>query len=610
MAPAPDEEISAPRPRLGPLDLALLTFTCTLYALTSSPTLQGHDSPEWVNLSLHGGVAHPPGYPLYTLLLQLAGTLPLPLGPAHRMSLLSAALMSMAVVVLSRALIQRNAHPFTARVAALAFGLTLPAWRLAGVPEVFAGLALNGAAFLYVLHWIDNAEELLPRHGAALGAVVGAGMAHHHSVALLLPLLVPLVLFPHARAGFQRWSGAAAAAAAAALLVVGAAWTGTLLLTREGSYCFSDLHSPIRLLWHVLRVEYGTLSSSRLAGSWSLDATGDLLVDTLAGFHILAPLALAALKGRRGWPVALCWLLTGPWLLGTFTLDQDGTQVLAPLETRERFEILPLLLTAVLASDALAALAFKLPQRKRPLVVRAYAGVLCLSVGAAGAVTLPQASWRGETALERTLLEAVDGAPRNAAIVAGGDAWQFGLPFVAQQRGRNDLLILDFPRAFTGDRPDPQAQLLLRNACGEMPCPPENWPQALRAVALHRPVLFFPAGLAHRLGAGAELSVVGLFSMIGGPPPSLGEQAQALARYQEGRVPGIVDDPRRYWQAHAIAVWGEPWMVLHAVASRANDTDTQRVANEQLQSIIARVVPAARIPVDGSHPAFPRTPRR
>src|SRR5690349_9590350 len=67
-----------------------------LYLLTCSPTVNFTDSGELVTVAWVGGVPHPPGYPLYTLLSILFVHIPFG-DPAWRMNILSALFGALAV---------------------------------------------------------------------------------------------------------------------------------------------------------------------------------------------------------------------------------------------------------------------------------------------------------------------------------------------------------------------------------------------------------------------------------------------------------------------------------------------------------------------------------
>jgi hypothetical protein len=67
-----------------------------LYTITCSPTVNFTDSGELITVAWTGGIAHPPGYPLYTMLGSVF--IHLPLGnPAWRMNILSALFAALAV---------------------------------------------------------------------------------------------------------------------------------------------------------------------------------------------------------------------------------------------------------------------------------------------------------------------------------------------------------------------------------------------------------------------------------------------------------------------------------------------------------------------------------
>jgi hypothetical protein len=65
----------------------------TVYLLTASRTIYGVDSGDFLAAAWVFGVAHPPGFPLYTLLLSLWSRIPFGLDPIFQMNLTSAILM-------------------------------------------------------------------------------------------------------------------------------------------------------------------------------------------------------------------------------------------------------------------------------------------------------------------------------------------------------------------------------------------------------------------------------------------------------------------------------------------------------------------------------------
>jgi hypothetical protein len=76
----------------------LFTVTLLAYLVTLSPTVNFVDSGEIITLGVTAGIAHPPGYPLYTLLIIAASALPFG-NPAVRVNVVSALNGALAIVL-------------------------------------------------------------------------------------------------------------------------------------------------------------------------------------------------------------------------------------------------------------------------------------------------------------------------------------------------------------------------------------------------------------------------------------------------------------------------------------------------------------------------------
>src|SRR5690242_2199507 len=95
------------------LGLSLVTFVT--YWLTLSPTVNFVDSGELITVGVTAGVAHAPGYPLYTLMLILAAALPLG-SVAVRINAISALTAALAVGLFYLALCEILAFHLDRRV--------------------------------------------------------------------------------------------------------------------------------------------------------------------------------------------------------------------------------------------------------------------------------------------------------------------------------------------------------------------------------------------------------------------------------------------------------------------------------------------------------------
>lgn len=188
--------------RDGAVSLALGVAAFILYALTAARSVATvfDDSLEFQVVLPTLGIAHPSGYPLYTLLGWLASRLPFG-DPAGRINLLSAAFAGAAVAVLYLvARLFAGSRP-AALVAAAIFALSPTWWSQATLAEVYALHGLFVALFIYcLLRW----EEAQARRGKGPAAdgwlrwaalICGLGMAHHRMIALLLPAALVFIFW-------------------------------------------------------------------------------------------------------------------------------------------------------------------------------------------------------------------------------------------------------------------------------------------------------------------------------------------------------------------------------------------------------------------------------
>jgi hypothetical protein len=166
-----------------------------LYVRTLAPSItwahHGADSGELLAAVVTNGVPHPPGYPLYMILLGFwlnltGGTLP-DTGLAWRGNLLSAACAALSVgvtVLVLGHLLQRDPWNWLwALLAGLAWAVSPLLWSQALITEVYALHALLVA----LLGW-----ALLCREGRSLwlAPILVVGFAHHLTFVLLMPATV------------------------------------------------------------------------------------------------------------------------------------------------------------------------------------------------------------------------------------------------------------------------------------------------------------------------------------------------------------------------------------------------------------------------------------
>ena len=254
------------------------SFALAVYGITLGSGLSGGDSGELAAAAYLGGVAHPPGYPLYLLLAGLLSHL-LPFGPvAWRVALFSALCDAGAAFFLCLAVARWSRSLWAGALAALLFAFCPLVWRYAITAEVFPLNNLLVAGMLYLGTRFADAPDAAARRRTVTAAAVilGLGLTNHQTFVFFgLPLFA-----------WMLWS-------ARRELATGRELGRLLLFVALG--LLPDLYLPIAartprmvswgdqttlggLLTHLLRREYGTL---RLGTSEQFTVSGAL------GEHLL-----------------------------------------------------------------------------------------------------------------------------------------------------------------------------------------------------------------------------------------------------------------------------------------------------------------------------------
>jgi hypothetical protein len=172
-----------------------------LYARTAAPSVAVlfDDTLEFQVVVPTLGIAHPSGYPLYTLLGKLF-TLLLPWrDPAGRLNLFSALAAALAVACYYL-LAQRWARQRAAAlIVTTAFAIAPVWWAQATLAEVYALHGLFMALALYLLLRWEEAILVHRSHadrwlaGAAL--TIGLGLTHHRMIAMLVPAALVFIFW-------------------------------------------------------------------------------------------------------------------------------------------------------------------------------------------------------------------------------------------------------------------------------------------------------------------------------------------------------------------------------------------------------------------------------
>lgn len=171
---------------------ALITFV--IYFLQLTRDVFSGDVGDMVVAACIGGVPHPPGYPLFSLIGHTLCSLPLPLPPVTKVAMLSAAASSVAVYFFYRFAYRVTSSHYLSLLSSSVLAFSHLFWFHAEIPEVFG---LHNM-FVVLLLYLAYDYYLMPSHQKLyrLAAITGLALTHHQTTLFLGPALLISVL-PH-----------------------------------------------------------------------------------------------------------------------------------------------------------------------------------------------------------------------------------------------------------------------------------------------------------------------------------------------------------------------------------------------------------------------------
>src|SRR5213080_3567011 len=138
--------------------IAVTAIAGVLYFLTAARDIVVGDSPELIMAAVTLGVAHAPGYPLFTMLGHLFSVLPFGSIP-FRVNLLSVACDALAVGVIYLAALRLTKSKLAAATAALLLAVNPNFWEWSLAAEVFPlNNLLAATLILLLIAWHEQPE--------------------------------------------------------------------------------------------------------------------------------------------------------------------------------------------------------------------------------------------------------------------------------------------------------------------------------------------------------------------------------------------------------------------------------------------------------------------
>jgi hypothetical protein len=425
--------------RGGALVLAILA--CYVWLATHHPV--DGESAEFATLSVTGGAAHPPGYPLYVLWLRALSWLP-GTSPAHTAALATVLLAVAGFVCLHAACRAWGARPLAATLTVAMFAAAPVVLRVETEPEVFA---LNNL-FAALILWL--AAKTGPLRGSrrtlALGLVAGLGLANHTTIVLM----VPIGLVGAVRGIRESEHRVGATALGIAGLAVGLAPYAYLLVASDTPMSWGRARGLADVLAFFTRRDYGGAGAfAPYAGDVDVASNLGALAQTLGRGWLWLPLPVAVLgvarrgtRDRIGW-VALgaSWVVAGPLLAARFNIAPEGVGLLVC----QRFHLLPLLLLAPAVAVGIDWLHGVVARRgqgalESPLLGGALAVLLFATLVIAD---LPRQRAIASPAIEKSVASTLRTLPPRAVVITQTDDVHSGAIYVQTALGiRPDVTVI------------------------------------------------------------------------------------------------------------------------------------------------------------------------
>jgi hypothetical protein len=462
-----------------------------LYLGCLYPAVAPRDSADMATAAMTLGVAHPPGYPLYSVLGR-AWLEVFPWGnQAYGLNVLSA-LAGAAAVAVMFLWTRRRAGATGALAAAALWALSAPLWKFSLLEEKYALHALFAVALAALS---EGERETVFARARLSGLLLGLGLVNHQSLLFWIPAILWLWRAEAARTGAapSRLAAAAAGPLAAGLTLYAFLWIrlGSLrealavaLRSRYGSITlFAGLSRPLTPETGGTLVGYALRECAAAVG-WPAAAAA------VAG----AASAWRAERDRAG-ALLLGALLTGPLFVLLSRFDPSGWVARSVLEPAF---LIPTLVAAAFAGEAVGALS-------RRSAALGLAAALALPA-AALALRAPLPEHRDDFLAYDYVRDLRRAVPPGGALLASGDTASFALRWLQLFAPRANPVEIGDARLI-----DASAWLSARSSREDVYVTGVG-PSDLKALGLPAVRPLAPMGLVQRVGArppaAAPLSVL------------------------------------------------------------------------------------------------------
>ena len=423
--------------------LILSVFFLLFYVFFQSPSIYGGDAGDLVSAAFVRGVAHPPGYPLYTFLGWLQTQIPLGT-VAWRVGFLSSIPMALSLGLFFILLIKLVRRPLVALIATLSLGFNYLVWLYAIVPEVFAlNLLFSvGLTLLAVVYSEQRRTRLL----YLMSFIFGLALSHHQTILFLVPGWGWLVY-----RNFLQEKNKGRILLISCLIFIAGLLPYLYVVWAALGRPYINWENPVTgpaFIRLVTRAVYGTFRAGQMFGLNLIDRyfqlrfLGEtLLIDFTKIGVILGVIGIVEHYREHKqtfWPFVMSFLLAGPGFLfyAAFPIYLNFH-----LGTSERFLLIPYFLLSIWIAFGIAAVAKlverminRLVHKRTILSATLVMGVLPLAMLYTNYAKL--GSLRFDATAENLAQDILDTAPDNSLLFLADDTSIFDTQYLYLTQGK------------------------------------------------------------------------------------------------------------------------------------------------------------------------------
>jgi hypothetical protein len=240
-----------------------LALVAGLYALTLPTSITFEDAGLFQQVCSAGGIAHPPGYPLFTLIC--SPLFSLDLNPVVTGNLISAFFGLCTLAVLLLILRSLKLSIAVSCFTAFLFGISLEFWSQAIIIEVYTLNTLLMAVLVWLCLRMINQPS--PGNLVALGLTSGLALSNHWPLAIASAPGLLLILFSNRQMCMSYLKRPALLSLGLVCMLAGLIPYTVMYLQPEGTFGYSGhLKDMDALLRYVSRDSYSSIDQSQYAG--------------------------------------------------------------------------------------------------------------------------------------------------------------------------------------------------------------------------------------------------------------------------------------------------------------------------------------------------------